>query len=341
MTAQNPATLTEWLQNLPIPWLVGGPVGKAEVTAYGSIIDGIVVKVKDVTRVRFPDFSPPDGLPHIGAERLLVRGPAETDGNYATRLRTAWDDWARAGTALELLVQLWWAGFEHAVFVQQNGVAFYLSGAPTAGQDPTSLLVQTNCSVLPTAMTAQLPLPSGITGPTSIAAGTPWWTFDSEPWFGSRFAILLPRGSTWLMTYGVATFASANSATLTWNKPLENGLTYSLLISNPTVTSGGSVKAYIDPATVTATGATVSASAAFSGSISVFAFPSGGNPFFNISQTGIGNLSRVIRTWRPSRATCMNVLALQQGAQWGWPPTRTWGSGTWGGTVISIPGTWS
>jgi hypothetical protein len=334
VSIQDPNTYVEWLSGLPIPWLTNTN-GLNELQSYGSVLDGGVVTLNEAVKARFPDYAATDALAAIGNDRLLLRGPSESDSNYATRLKYAWDDWERAGTFLELLVQLYWTGFEGAVIAQQNGLVFSLSAAPTAGEDPAPLLQVAT----PTTINSL----TSMTSPTQpvVPAGSNWWTIDQSTEFGSRFVVLLPTGATWLMTYGTATFSSASEAMLTWNKPLESGLSYSYIIGNPTITDGsGGVTVSMDPSTVTTTGASVNASDAFSGSVVVIAFPTGTNPFFNLSATGLGVLQSVIRTWRPARGTCVDVIAWQQGRVWGYPTTLNWGSGTWGGTVIKLSGSW-
>ena len=320
MSQAEPNTYVEWLTGLPIPWLTNTN-GLNEFRAYGSVIDGEVSLLIDAGKARFPDYAATDSLNQIGHDRLLIRGPAESDANYATRLQFAWDDWARAGTALELLVQLYWTGFEGAVIAQQNGQVFYLSGNPVAGQDPTSLLTVATPTSINYLTSATKPLQP------VVPAGSKWWTIDQSTEFGSKYEILLPISSTWLITYGTATFSASLSATLTWNKPLEAGLSYSYIISNPTLTTPGpGSRIYINPSDVTTTGATVRANVGTSGTVTVIAFPTGSNPFINLSPTGLGVLQSVIQTWSPARATCSGVYTLLQGKYFGWP-IRTFGSG--------------
>lgn len=334
MSQADPQTIVEWLTGLPIPWLTATN-GANDLRSYGSVLDGLASQARDAVKARLPDYAAADSLASIGSDRGLVRGPAETDANYAIRLKTAWDDWARAGTFLELLVQLHWAGFENAVIAQQNGLVFSLSASPTAGVDPTSLLTVSQ----PTTLNS-LDSETSSTQPT-VPAGSTWWTIDQSTEFGSRFVVLFKGAATWLQTFGVATFSSASSASLTWNKPLEAGVTYSYLVGAPVITDGSGGVAVWLSATST-TGATVSASDSVTGSVSVIAYPSGGNPYVNLSGTGLGVLQSVIRRWRPARATCAGVYALQQGKYFGWP-VRTFGSGETfaGSAVVTISGTWS
>jgi len=133
------SSITQWLQNLPIPWLVGETNGRADVTSYGTVLDGQVDLLKEAVKARMPGEAPSDALPYIGNDRKLIQGPNETDENFTIRLQTAWDDWARAGTAVELLTQLYWQGFTGAWLVQQNGIGYGID-TPVAGEDPTDQL---------------------------------------------------------------------------------------------------------------------------------------------------------------------------------------------------------
>ena len=115
MSAQNPTTITEWLQNLAIPWLVAGANGKADVTSYGTVMDGQVALTKLAVKARMPDLAPSDALVHIGNERGLIQGgsiagTSESNTAFATRLKQAWDlAWPYAGTPLAILLQLYYA----------------------------------------------------------------------------------------------------------------------------------------------------------------------------------------------------------------------------------------
>lgn len=138
--APNKTVFQTWHASLPIPWLVGGPNGQAESAAWPALMDAYVSQLAAARYCSYPDLAPVDALSHIGGDRQLEQGTTEASASLVTRLKAAWDDWARGGTALELLVQLYWGGFSGAIIVQQNGLAYTLSGAPTAGVDPTSLL---------------------------------------------------------------------------------------------------------------------------------------------------------------------------------------------------------
>lgn len=169
----------EFLQGLPLPWLVGGPVGQAEAGAIGDVLDDQTDQLDQARKASMPGKGPLDALPHIAADRQLIRGPSETDDQFRLRLKFAWEQWAWAGSALGVLCQLYYQGYgPYAVLVTQNGLAHSLTGTLPAfvpGQpwDPTANLVITNLGTNPT-------LPSSPS----------WWSFDLQNSFCSRYALV-------------------------------------------------------------------------------------------------------------------------------------------------------
>lgn len=338
MSALNPSSITEWLLNIPIPWLFAGPNGKAEWTGWGSILDFQTSLLRTAVKTRMPDYAVSGALPHIGGDRLLVQGPGESDSNFQIRLKTAWDDWARAGTPLELLVQLYWGGWTGAVVVQQNGLAFTLSGAPTAGVDPTSLLLTTNCSSLSVALTSNVTPPTQTSAGRSIPAGNQWWQFAesrsanpnvSDTDYCNRFAILFPGPlPSQFMTVGTATFSASSSAVVTWNNAFPT-TSYHVQVGAVTITDGGGpVSVVADSTSRTLTTVTCNASAAFSGSAPVLAWQDGANPYADLHPADLARLQFIVKTWRPN-ALCVGVYAVAQGKFMGWPVQQQ-GSNTMG-----------
>ncbi len=215
MSANDPEDFVEWYQGLPLPWLVSGPVGAAEAKANGTLVDAEVSLIKEAIKARMPTKGPADALPFIGGDRQLEAGPAETTDNFRVRLRTAWDDWARAGGALELLTQLYWIGFPGAVIVQQNGLGYSLSAAPTAGVDPTSLLVTTVLGGHPTI--AQGPGNPITIGTTSGSLGSMQfaWSYNGgassgllPTVAGASYVFLVP-GTYTRVTFGAGVYVPA------------------------------------------------------------------------------------------------------------------------------------
>lgn len=347
--ADDPTSITQWLQSLPISWLVGGANGRNEAGAIGEILDDEVALLKEATKARFPSIAPADALPVIGGDRVLLRGPSETDAHYRLRLKYAWQDWARAGTFLELLVQLWYAGFENAVIAQQNGMVFGpLGGAPTPGADPTGLMPIQEPTTINVLTSMTLP-----TQP-NVPAGSTWWTIDQSTEFGSRFVVLFPSTATWLSYTAIAFFDTTDPVTLgeyavaTWNKPFDSA-SYNVLVSAfipDDVGSPGNHYAWADGTTQTATSITVRLSEGATGTVKLLGWPDGVNPIVNLSAVGLGNLESIIQKWRPARATCAGVYALEQGRYFGYPP-RTFDDGPFAGgtfgpsSVIPLVGKWS
>ncbi len=126
-----PSILPAWLQ---------GPNGLAYAGVLGKLKDQISDNAKAAATVGMPTAARPDALPVIGFERQLVRGPAESDAQYAERLRTAFDAWALAGTPLGMLLQIeiLYPGIP-VVIVQQAARAFTLN--PDTSLPPLQRLV--------------------------------------------------------------------------------------------------------------------------------------------------------------------------------------------------------
>lgn len=172
---------TDWLKSLPIPWLTGNSAGQANAEVLGNLVDTQTDYTKQAVKAHMPDYAPADALPHIASERGLIQGPSESNASFATRLKFSWEQWQFAGSPLGILIQLYYQGYTNMVLVQQNGLAFTLTGTlpafTTPGSwDPTPNLVITN------------------TGTNPNISGTPsWWTFDLNNPFCSRYALIFPQ----------------------------------------------------------------------------------------------------------------------------------------------------
>lgn len=208
----DPRSIVEWLQSLPIPWLVANPVGKADVGAYGSVLDSEVALTKLAVKASFPELAPADALPHLGNEMGLIQqgtiaGAAESNSAFGTRLRKVWEnDWPAAGTPASILMELYRAlGYTNAYIVQQNGLLYSLT-TPSAA-DPRDGVTITATSL---ATTAQTP---GVGYTKTIPAGSAWWRFDDKTDFCSRFAVLFPGSlpASWTSIINPPTGASAPS----------------------------------------------------------------------------------------------------------------------------------
>jgi len=209
------ATFVQWMQSLPISWLVSGTSDSvADAGAWPQLADVQVDRLKDAVEARFPDKAPADALAHIGSERGLVQGgsiagTAESNTAFATRLRTAWDlAWPYAGTPLAILLNLYYSlGYQNVAIVQQNGRIYRLTTPPAA--DPTTSIAVTNAV---TTIAAQTPYPSSYT--KTIPSGNPWWRFDDKTDFCSRFAVVFGTTAvpgSWTSIVNPPTVSSAPS----------------------------------------------------------------------------------------------------------------------------------
>jgi len=279
--------ITEWLQQLPIPWLVGGTHGNADVTSYGTVLDSQVAQLKEATKARMPFQAPSDALAHIGGDRGLIQGPTESNANFETRLNLAWNAWEDAGTAGELLLQLYYYGFRGAVLVTQNGLGYYLDESSTIPPNANQInyVISFELSAAPVAITCS-------TNTTrSIPANTPWWFFDANTDFTSRFAIIFTNPlSDVFITHGTASFVASNTATVTWNNSFSDG-NYSVLINPPTFNTGTAPALAVQSGSKMALNAVLASSITFTGAADVVAFPVGANPFANLHDLGLSRRS--------------------------------------------------
>jgi hypothetical protein len=176
---QLPRTMPPWLR---------GPNGFAYNSAVGKRMDAIIQLFRDAVLSKYPDYAATDSLNQIGRERQLPRAPAQSDANYRTRLKGAWDLWGGdntaltgvgggAGSHLGMLTELATAGFPMgttgATIIQHNGVyAQLVSGALSLGAGP--------------AMVNRKDLTGTVPG-TLVG-----FTLDARDQFFSKFAITFP-----------------------------------------------------------------------------------------------------------------------------------------------------
>lgn len=89
-----------------LPAFLAGVNGLAYAATLGELKDTISDEARAAAVVGMPNALQPEALPAIAFERQLQRGLAETDAQFAERLRTAPDAWQLAGTPLSILLQL-------------------------------------------------------------------------------------------------------------------------------------------------------------------------------------------------------------------------------------------
>jgi hypothetical protein len=301
-----------WVRGLRISWLKGAK-GQAIAGAFARVMGDLSVAWADRAQLQhFPADCEAEALPLLGSERGLPQGPTETDADYRIRLTQAIPLWRRAGSPLGLLLALHYEGFSGAVIVQQNGCYFELTDP-----DPISP-VQTK----------------GDLGERPVD-GHPWWTFDNDDAWCSRFAILFPAGVGIFTRVGWAVFdgtedgATVPWPTVTWSTTFDDA-TYLTLCGAP-VTADGPVSVAVDASSKTAASVQVAASGSFVGTVPVIAWPAGENPFAWASSADLAKLARIVKAWKPAKAKCMGAFVLVAGEMWDWP-VGTWDEpgGIWG-----------
>lgn len=86
-------------------WLTTGE-GELVLASLALLIDDYGERAYAGLRAHFPGYAPPDALPKIGRDRILVRGIDEPAEAYAERLTGALDDLRTRGSPFALLRQL-------------------------------------------------------------------------------------------------------------------------------------------------------------------------------------------------------------------------------------------
>lgn len=328
-----PTSYQSWWTNIvgaAVPWLAGGPNGQKEGAAWPAVLDYYVNQLYQARYQAYPDLCAVDALPHLGNDRKMIQGAAESNASFRARLKAAFDTWPRAGTACGVLEQLWYFGLTGAVWVQPNG-NYYTFGSSTLtpGQDPTPLLTSGNLDQLIAPLTSSVLPPTTSSAGRSIPAGNSWWEFDFNTDFTNRFAIICP---SWpFSALALANFVNSDSAAVTWPVPFGSA-SYSVIYGVPNDT----VSLYVDGTTQFTTGVTIRSSAPWTGQVWVTGFANGVNPLNWFGTASFGALQSIITNWRPN-ALCMGVIALQSGRMWGYPTTNKWGDGgTWGGSTTIV-----
>jgi len=323
----------QWITKLRVSWM--GIKAQAIMGAFAKVAGDLTYDWALRAQLEhLPEYASPTGVAYVASERQLDTNPAiESTAALATRTTQAAILWKYAGTPLGMLLALHYIGFDNAVIVTQNGLAYQLQlplpPIPViSGQawQPQTSLVVTQCSQLAVALTSNVTPPTSSTLGRSIPAGNAWWDFDSNTDLCSRFAILFPGPLNVPFLFSVngrATFVSSDSAALSWNSPLAApastsssggapSSSYFVVVGPPVVTDGsGPVNVTADQTTQTLTGVTLRASAPFIGYVDC--------TVIGLAATDAQRLQSVIGKWRPKKATCVGVYVCLQGKFFGWP----------------------
>jgi len=170
-----------WITQIPLPWM--GRVGRKIWGAFSAVLGDFALDWGQRANLEHcPEFASADAVALIANERQLDQGPNESTAAFATRLTKAYQAWKYAGRPYGLLVALYAQGYTNVVLVQQNGLGYKLTQAPTFV--PTSDMASFDLATL------TAPFTSMVTPGYSVPQGIPWWTIDNNPEFCSRFVIL-------------------------------------------------------------------------------------------------------------------------------------------------------
>lgn len=315
-----------WVTSVPKAWM--GETARRLWGGFATVAgDWAIDWFKRGLRQHHPELADDAALPLIGSGRRTYQGRDESLDSFRERLPRAIPNWKRAGSPLGLMYALYLEGYRGVVLVQQNGLAYELS-EPIDPTDPEASLVVTELGTNPQ------------------QNDHPWWTFDNDDSYCSRFALLFPKGATSFARLGYATFTGEEDGTedhpwptAVFPTPFVD-TTYQHIPGAPQTDGGGVSVWCIDDATKTINSIRVGASGPFVGVVPVLAWAIGDHPFAGMSAYDLARLKRIVNDWRPAKAKCMGAFVLISGEFWDWP-VGTWDEpgGIWGepGEVVVFP----
>lgn len=98
-------TLRDMVIALSPPWYqktVGGGI----LYAMATVCDGLIARTNEGVKLRMPGVGSPTALGAIGNDRVIERGPYQTDEAYVPQLKGAYETWQVAGSPYAILPQL-------------------------------------------------------------------------------------------------------------------------------------------------------------------------------------------------------------------------------------------
>lgn len=304
-----------WITSIPFAWM--GEKARKLWGGFAHVVGDLTIDwMRKALHQHHPELADDAAQPLIGSGRRTYRGRTETLADFKARLPRAIVDWSRAETPLGMLFAMYMEGFTGAVLVQQNGLAYELPDPDPS--DPESALVVTEL------------------GGNPDLDDHPWWRFDDDDEYCSRFAILFPSGLTTFARIAFATFdGTEDGETVPWPfavfDPPFSDATYQHAVGVPIGTGPVSMSA-IEDGTKTASQIAVAASGpGFVGVVPVLAWKVGDSPFASMTASDLARLRRIVRDWKPARARCVGLYVLISGEFWDWP-VGTWDEpgGFWG-----------
>lgn len=196
--------IRDFVKSISPPWLIGpgkpnaalpDSAGVSERLLYSLSIgaDELIQKIEHAIKMRFPGVDDPSSLPQIAADRLIVRGFAETNADYADRLRRWLTTWSHAGAARSVL----------------EAVAAYIGERPIA-QSILDGYGQSVWDLLP-----ENADPSAT--PSTYHVSPENWDFDNLPYIARRWLVLnatnVSTGNSWVNAgwfWGMGTWGMPN-----------------------------------------------------------------------------------------------------------------------------------
>ena len=181
-------------------WRLGfnGPQFRAFMGGLAAVMDKADVLARQATREGYGGLAEDDkSLGLIGADYGIPSAPSMTTEEYRDLLAYKVPLNQLRGTGLGLCLGLHFADFPGAVVVQQNGIAYQITGTVDLA-DIVEPIALPSWITMSTLSDSNPNIPASTDGKPAIAAGTiPWWTIDGgmdaegNQWNG-RFMVLFP-----------------------------------------------------------------------------------------------------------------------------------------------------
>ncbi len=113
----------EYAKEYAPPWLLG-TWGERFLSVIGEAKDAKTALAREACKARMSELAPADALVRIGADRVVLQAPGETDAAFRARLLLAFDIWMANGTEAGLKTyHLTPAGIVNVVLTEDQDVA--------------------------------------------------------------------------------------------------------------------------------------------------------------------------------------------------------------------------
>lgn len=115
-------TFVDYAKSYAPPWLLD-EWGEKFLGVIGAAKDGKAALAREATKARFADLAPADALMRIGADRVVLQAPGESDDDFRVRLRQAFEIHAANGTEQGIKDLLAPSGSVNVVLTEDQDVA--------------------------------------------------------------------------------------------------------------------------------------------------------------------------------------------------------------------------